>query len=120
MLEDLDKLDGRSRRGHGPVIVTPGEILSRCRALDARMAIATQAIAGASADQADAAFRDAWNARPPRWAEIREQCGDWAIGLAAGGTTNGGPYSMTGLRTKPSGSGRSRCGLSAPYPPLRR
>jgi hypothetical protein len=60
------------------MIVTPGDILGRCRALDARIGIVTQAIAEASAEQADAAFRDAWNARLRRWAEIREQCGDWA------------------------------------------
>ena len=60
------------------MIVTPGDILGRCRSLDARIGIATKALAEASVDQANAAFREAWNARLRRWAEIREQCGDWA------------------------------------------
>lgn len=58
--------------------MTPGDILGRCRALDARVDVVTRALAAAPAEQIDASFRDAWNARIRRWAEIREQCGDWA------------------------------------------
>jgi hypothetical protein len=60
------------------VIVTPGDILGRCRALEARMQVATQAIGETPIEQINGAFRDAWNARLRRWAEVREQCGDWA------------------------------------------
>lgn len=60
------------------MMVTPGDILARCRALEARIQIASQAIDAAAPEQLDAAFREAWNARLRRWAEVREQCGDWA------------------------------------------
>lgn len=60
------------------MIVTPGDILARCRALDARMQAATKTISDAPLEQLDGPFRDAWNARLRRWAEVREQCGDWA------------------------------------------
>ena len=59
------------------MIVTPGDILARCRALEARMQVATQAISAAALEQLDAPYREAWNARLRRWAEVREQCGDW-------------------------------------------
>jgi hypothetical protein len=60
------------------VIVTPGDILARCRALEARMQVATQAINAAALEQLDAPYREAWNARLRRWAGVREQCGDWS------------------------------------------
>lgn len=60
------------------MVVTPGDILGRCRALDARIAAASKAIEGAPANALDQAFRDAWTERARRWQEVRNQCADWS------------------------------------------
>jgi hypothetical protein len=59
------------------VVVTPGDILARCRSLDARIHTATQAIESAP-NVFDAEFRNAWSARLRRWQELRNQCAEWA------------------------------------------
>ncbi len=60
------------------MVVTPGDILGRCRALDARIAASSKAVAGAPTSALDQAFRDAWTARARRWQEVRAQCADWS------------------------------------------
>lgn len=60
------------------MVVTPGDILGRCRALSARMDAATAAIESAKDSEIDQSFRSSWTERLRRWQPIREQCGDWA------------------------------------------
>ena len=78
------------------MIVAPGDILGRCRALDARIAIATRAIAEASAAQAAAkpipplpanarvAFTEDWSTGaidPKKWYVLRKKWGDGNHGV---------------------------------------
>jgi len=60
------------------MVVTPGDILGRCRALDARITEASKTIERAPANTLDQEFRDAWAARLRRWQEVRNQCADWS------------------------------------------
>ena len=60
------------------MVVTPADILARCRVIDARIRSASLAVYDAPRTQIDHAFLDAWNERLRRWAVVREQCGDWA------------------------------------------
>lgn len=60
------------------MVVTPGDILARCRGLDARIIIAAQAIDSAPKGVFDEAFKGAWSARLRRWQELRNQCAEWA------------------------------------------
>lgn len=58
-------------------VVTPGDILARCRALDARIKATSDRI-DASASSLGSTFVTAWRERLRRWAEIRSQCAEWA------------------------------------------
>lgn len=60
------------------MVVTPADILARCRVIDARIRIASLEVFNAPRDQIDAHFVDAWTERLRRWAVVRDQCGDWA------------------------------------------
>lgn len=60
------------------MVVTPGDILARCRALDARINNAARAIESAPKGVFDAEFKSAWDARSRRWQELRGQCADWS------------------------------------------
>lgn len=57
------------------MVVTPADILASCRAIDERIAIASRALQGAAIEPS---FMQAWNQRLVRWAEVRNQCSDWA------------------------------------------
>ncbi len=60
------------------MVITPGDVLARCKALDARIEAASKAIEQAPPSALDQAFRDAWDARRRRWHELRTQCADWS------------------------------------------
>lgn len=59
-------------------VVTPGDILARCRTLDARIQAANKVINESPENFFNGAFRSAWFERLHRWETTREQCGDWA------------------------------------------
>lgn len=59
-------------------VVTPGDILRRCEALDGRIAAADKVIREAPESHLDGPFRSAWMERQRRWESVRNMCGDYA------------------------------------------